>query len=1737
MANLQDVVLEAVDTIVSNRIEQIATDKTVTATVAGCTNSLTGEYLVSYNGGKLKAYAQEGNTYTQGQSVYVLIPEGDFTKKKNIVGVAQAAENDNNISFVSSAINNYNLIGRNCLSDKEKVTPAGLRSYKKEDYKVLYKKDEDVSGSKPKFLSIDTQELENNIKQAEAILIEASFRTSLPREHKLTKTGEYGITFILAFKDGDATDDKGQALVKKLSYTIDSNSMTGSPLQYQSYFDQYQIFPIDIKNFLYIDQIIFYCKDFVETTDPIQSQDRPLGWGDDIFIKDVEFYGLKKISAVNGDYQMHISMPKGSTFRDSTENSFLSVVSTLRHKNEDLSSDAMYYWFKEDGRVTASSKDYKMYGGVGWSYLETKGNKYHFATTGAENHAYENKYMCVCVYKEQMVLKDYFVLYNEAAKRNIEITSSLGASFSFDRGKPKLTCLLDGKDKSFEAGKANGHPDSYFRFVWSKVDDYGQTLSFVETVEELKARYEEGIKQGIGYNNLSALKNQMDALEGASWDKNILTYPVKGIDSKATFKCAVYLRDREPTDKETVEDIEYSIGTATITLKNANAADPTDYYITIENGDQVFQYSESGVSPDDDRYEDPLKVKPLTCHFFDPAGLEVNKDTYDIKWRVPLTNSLITVPKEGMVLNQSNQKIEYCISQIYPMAIAANFDYSAVSNQIEAIVTYQGVTYSQMTDFLFTKVGENGTNGTDIVAKISPISKSLKNRMLALVINKDNKVEWNTGQAISQQVLQFQLYQRNEKINDNSTVSWSMGYGQSKYMSCNDGVVSWDITDAAKRKFMNQIVKAQTTYTVGKISYKYYAFYGIPVIKKYADNDIQIDKTSLLKSITYNADGRNPLYNKNQGVTLVGTGLEDLFIEWIAEGGKPSQAADKTYDENPLSACFKIITEKNTSDGVQKISRTKGLSQVYILPNDVYDGEYGNNLVHCKVYTSESAANPVVELYIPIYMSLNTYGLKSLNDWDGNHLEINKDENYILAPQVGAGEKNKNNQFTGVVMGTSKTYDSNESHIGLMGFSEGKQSIFLDAKDGSATFGLPEQQASQNNHFEEGRIKLVPGGESYIGAWRIGSRALYNIANTELDEEGNFTEATVDRPYTDYPVKDSQFSIPSDKQGLILGANPAYISVKGKPLTRQNSNIDFDGANAALAEGDSLEVEIDPRKDSTFSIYRHYKKDNKWHRYPLVGINQFGQFYTNAIQDQESSMGIGKIGAFGKRSLDAKYIGAQFGWADTNLFKFFVDGTVGNSEKATTDLYLSTGTNVNNEYPRGFNVYGKHVSLYAPDLGKESSDSSTHRLHIDSEQAIIGHENSYLRLSALSAADDTTKGKTKTSALYLNNNFEFMNPKDRKTTMSTGDFTLSAIGTPKDDNTDKNGNYTYAIGGNLRLNATNSITNIADKDFQIKAGEDYLMYSKAFSSVTNNEEGTFTIGANNAKAVLTLNDNKGQNTTLVGEGLKFNAANNGINIVSDTSPNGIKLVATAIKGNEAQGGVSISLVPQSGGNSAFYITSGGGAIQSNYEEIQINGKQEYNERNYISMTPGIVSEWGVFTGTIDPTSTRAILANKDICTLNGWNYSNEYCYNNELWSTHACLGKQRHSKTVSGHLNIIYDLFNTLKADLEGQIADEADLRSKGIKEAKDAAAAASTAASNAASAAAAANKNANGRVSQATYNKHRHSIVVSTGKKFLATFSNVGTASIDGHSVVTASTITKLDLANQIGSSTGTPD
>jgi hypothetical protein len=97
-----------------------------------------------------------------------------------------------------------------------------------------------------------------------------------------------------------------------------------------------------------------------------------------------------------------------------------------------------------------------------------------------------------------------------------------------------------------------------------------------------------------------------------------------------------------------------------------------------------------------------------------------------------------------------------------------------------------------------------------------------------------------------------------------------------------------------------------------------------------------------------------------------------------------------------------------------------------------------------------------------------------------------------MAPQIGAGEKDDNNRFTGILMGKTETYTGGaekEKEIGLFGYAHGLQSIFLDAESGNATFGLPDNYIldeqgnviSTKDDYNEGRIELRPGGVSKIG--------------------------------------------------------------------------------------------------------------------------------------------------------------------------------------------------------------------------------------------------------------------------------------------------------------------------------------------------------------------------------------------------------------------------------------------------------------------------------------------------------------------------------------------------------------------------------------------------------------------------------------------------------------------------------
>ena len=1636
MANkYQESILQAIDYLVNNRIDKINKDQTITGTIANCDNALTQQYSVNYNGGLITAYAQEGASYKQNQEVYILVPEGDFSKRKVILGKASQVTEDDNITFVSSLLNNYNMIGQNVIKDNNNNLPQGLHSYLAKEYILLYQRGD----TEHSLVSINEDEFKNYIKDAEALLIEASFQTRLPRAHRIAKNGLYGIQYVLAFKD-----QADPAQIKYVSYVLDSNQMTGNPLLYNNYTDQYAIFPIDTENFLYIDSIMIYEQGFVEEDDTIQAD----FWGADIFVKDVEIYGLREITATNGEYTLRLSTPDGATFKTLTTNESLYAYGIVTHQNTtDVSDSTTYYWFTKDDRITSASEEYQIYGGSGWKYLKDKGNNRTFTTTGYENRAYENKYLVAAVYKEQVILKQEFTFYNEAARRDIEITSDLGLQFSFDRGTPTLTCLVNGKSSDFE----DNHADELFSFSWAKIDAYGNTTPISISYEELEEQYNQLVEEGASYSDISAIRNQMIAMEGVEFDRNILKYPIKQIDSSATFSCSVFLREN-PTAEE------FFIGSAMITLQNESVASPTDYYILIENGDQVFQYSESGVSPSSDRYQDPLEVRPLECHFFDPAGLEVDSDTYSVKWKVPLEDTLIVTPAQGMVINPANDRIEWFDQAVYPLDIEESYDYQALNNQVTCIVTYAGVEYQRDSNLLFTKIGENGTNGTDVVCKISPIAEPNKGLLAIELMNAANP-KWNNGQGIAAQALKFQGYKRNELMNL-ETISWSISGGNSRYMSCDNGIVTWD---DSKTGYRNQIVKGQTLVE----GQTYYAFYPIPVID-YAANTrykIILDKTKTLKSITYNADGRNPLYNKNQGVFFtLSTDDVTKYIVWDTFGGQT---------EDNASSALNLAEEKNARDGSKNLRLGANSDReygVYIIPEDIYDGAWCNNIVRARIYTNQTVANqggnPEATIYMPIYMSLNTFGLASLNAWDGNHVEINEDENYILAPQIGAGSKDNNNRFTGVVMGTAQTYDQDDPVVGLLGYSHGKQSIWLDSETGNAIFGLPEDQASTNNQYTEGRIELIPGGDSKIGMWTIGSRAIYNMTEPSLDD--TYKQVEPDGPYPDYEVPGAQISIPHTAQGMILNANPAYLSVKGMPLNRSNSNIDWEGANTALRIGDSLEVELDPRKSSVFSIYRHTMYEDgeltdSWHRYPLVGINANGQFYTNAIEDGESSMGIGKVGAFGYQAADGKYVGAQFAYSGGgikpyNIFKFFIEDTGTTSGLGDRTLYLTAGTDIGNEYARPIQIHADRFAVYTSTTNS-SSLITDHRITLNNDVLVMGHgTDNYMQIPSTTSGQSFIQSTNRpvsinwsgSSAAIKNSNGLSLTTKTLNTTINSGSSSAQAL------TMTITGDATIQNFRNLKI--TSSASSTAANNFK-------LTMLNSTNTSNNLTDSQMLLGSSNANIEL----NNSTSSWIKTKGLEIQSTSRRIHIVSSKVADGIVIEAIPTNGQSTQG-VRLSMVPQDGGNSDFILTSPNGTVQS---KANLG-----NNRAGIQITNGMATPWGYFTGTISG-STNSIVANRDIRSNNGWMYGGNFSFlASKSWNAH---GGTYNSTSLEQHLAWLYSLVNGAynRADAAYNRADAAYNRAQSYYD--------SHIGSSLYGYATQAWVNGRGYITQATYNSHQH--------------------------------------------------
>ena len=1157
MNNIEDKICQAIDIIVQRAISQADYDKTIQATIIKCIDQTIGKYTVRYQDSTFYAYSNNSDvSYSENTLVYVLIPSGDMSKDKTILGaVAKLGTN-----FISNQeeINKYEIVGNNCITNGNQE--FGLQSYYPEKLvKVLYDKN-----SEENILNINEEVLAQYIKEANNIICTATFRTELPLEQQFN--GNYGLLIALDFKDNSTEKEITR------EYVIDVDNMQGNPYRLITDTEQSGVFPIDNANFLRVNYITIFCYNFPHYKNKEDCID-------DIWIKDIQLNAANRITEeqLNG-YNISFITPRGTCFDSTyTDEDTLTVQAQVRVKNKivDIDSQSIdFYWFVENAKVTNTSNEYykyyNQYGGQGWKCL----NESNVIAPEQENQratlqwvpggnvwtvakkdiiAREVLFKCVAIYDGILISKE-FKIKRLDSKWNIVIEPSGDTNFYFDNGKINLICNIR-KEKY----KINGNKlivfesdwnvenftleldSSYivdngalvlsneettlddYTFCWARIDqnNYFETLS--DTIE-LNASYIEKLNE---YNNLKQdienekvlvsesiekldkLKNELNQFNDITRINKNTIYNIfaNSFSNFCTFKCSVYKDD-------------IYLGTGSIVLTNQLSSEG-NWNLVINDSAQIFKYNEYGVSPADPSNLKPIIIKPLSFSLYDNLGNKIDNSTIksqDIKWTVPTVNTMLEpiLDEEGTFIDNENETRTYIGFGSFAFKIASSYDIGKQRNDIILEVKYKDIYLTAMTNLIFTKQGDIGTNGSDYICRI--VLNSIDNNFKLPMITKNifnSNVKWNFELADKNIPFKVQLWHNENLIFNNTqsgtstegetaTVKWSIlknSYTVDKkdnsVFSINEETGELTVEDFSVLNPSN-IIKVEVEHN----GVFYYA--NMPVITAIVKNDygIELKENTGFDRVIYSSDGKQPIYDNSTPFEIIVTRIINGWVEDVSLKTSPEYIV--TYNWEILGT----IIEGESEEEIYKpslfdedncyLNELKSNQKIFTAI-DSYDGQCVNNAVQCTV---EHGGEFVTKIHIPIHFMLNRYGNSAINGWDGNSVNIDKDSGFILAPQVGAGQKEEDNSFTGVLIGKVKE-GLNEEENGLFGYYFGQRSIFLDAKTGTAKFGL-EGAGQIIIDPSENRAWLYSG--NYVEDEENGSGMLIDLTTPEIKYgNGNFS--------------------------------------------------------------------------------------------------------------------------------------------------------------------------------------------------------------------------------------------------------------------------------------------------------------------------------------------------------------------------------------------------------------------------------------------------------------------------------------------------------------------------------------------------------------------------------------------------------------------------------------------------------
>ena len=1220
--NLEEIILQAIDIIATKKIASAEYDKTILGTVMSCQDEKLGKYKIKYQDSYWYAYSNNINiSYSDGASVYVLIPKGDMRADKTILGgVKQLGVNYKNIAGGKSSEDQEQLIlngkevyvlnGQNLIQN---TTIWSLCSYKPET-KVLYSKDVPQSEN---LLSIDKAIAKEYISNSNALAVSMDVQTELDPQQRYK--GNYGILIGLDFKDNST----GQIVTRY--YGMDIDNMTGNPYYYPNIINQFETFDIDGANFEQINFISLFVKDF-----PNQDETKL----DDIFISNLQIGGASVLSESDLlSYSLSIVTPKGYIFnKSSVSTEQRTMQAQLRSKGRIVQfdpEDISLYWFVENTTVTTKHEKYSKYGGQGWECLneygmlqdkiiDVDGNLVSPAVYGflpAQTDSYSVvksdilaksvKFKAVVVYQGNILSKEISILRHDSAY-DIYVVSDTGTKFYYDSGSPTLTCYCKRKEGDTYVDENINN----LNFVWSSISNKGifsslENMASAEQnknkliliknniLKQIELKYiklsdivdvnkiflsaidiseaqeedtdEEQSEEDIEQQRLkkelqkirqSFLQNDINSQEDITqlfeqYDietGNVITYDlllngdvnhertitkainsysgtqrvvknqiidlsVRSITKFTTFKCSVFTKIGNQF-----------LGTGSITISNSLSVE-NDYTLVINNGNQLFKYNTHGISPASSRLTLPQQIPLLSFSVYDAEGNKIDDDVIsksDITWTVPVEDTMLKAngSYEGGIISADLQDMSYKNLMTFGYTIAESYNVRKTRNNIALKIVYNGMTLTASTNLIFTKEGEEGTNGTEFICKIVPNADSGDIPVYPTIFYNGSKVSFNWDQDEDKPWFKVQLWH-----NDFEPIY----VGTSSGTSTEDKLVTvekWEVLRNVYKKSSEpeSIVQDDTNLKVTQnesneewvfefepgilknswnsdeyrnwrpanilkvtVNYDGNIYYGtLPVIiSRLFDSNYY---KSVLKDYTgfqyvlYSAAGVDPTYDSHAPFEIT----TEFFIDgkWIDVSESDRVICDFEYSgsvwykEKQENKTYKWVEQVETTNSANGESSKRWLkkrfvgadalsiNQKAIQPVERYNGECVNTALVCIV-SRATDGKVLAWLHMPIHFSFNRFANSAINGWDGNSVDLGADNGgTILAPQAGMGYKDQNNKFTGVILGTAKDPDAENTvgtgsaanqEAGLFAYHEGVKTAFIDAKTGKSTFGQEGQ--------------------------------------------------------------------------------------------------------------------------------------------------------------------------------------------------------------------------------------------------------------------------------------------------------------------------------------------------------------------------------------------------------------------------------------------------------------------------------------------------------------------------------------------------------------------------------------------------------------------------------------------------------------------------------------------------------